>query len=762
MADGPMDATDSYVGSKRRSTSDSEQEDETLLHSHLSSDITTPHRHQEETAMDAGSPKKKAKCFSLLSEGNQELGLSSSTENASLSGSFEEQKKVDVKIKEGPFGVQDFDNLVNNAIEVDTDSVIEADKKEHPGTCSLSGSFQEEKKDGVKSKEGSFGVQDVDNLVNNAIEVDMESVTEADKKEHPGTSLEFEGKRDNIGKALECENVLEAEKKRLLSELEVGKLFGAKTSTGNISGLATNSTKIDEDKFIAGVQGPDLAVRGSLKIGVIDDTVLIESFPVSKTGNGSVKDEKNKGKKETDGKKSKRSRRKGKNEKIVLGEAEGHMVSTRNLQVQNGRKGGYSHSKIMYSRKELEALRFVKVGEQRKFWRDVYNGLGAAVIKEYGDLGSWKHQKNMALSSNPDRFGRKAESPAIMSVVAGRGTRNGEDYSENVDNDLEYMEDNKTENINSLDLTSTDNFGVEDTVIDVEEECTEDAIIDEEEEYIEDDDSDEDYTSILRRAFMVEGEPDFDSGPPEDGLEYLRRVRWEAAQIPKVKIAKPDRNKPNKEQSVYMPQIPEIAQCPEHLLPLKQWEEAFLADFSELRLTLSCQEDPSANVSFKLPRLDVQENLCQVPESVVVEKFNDLSTREAHSDQTSPSNIEGGVILPSHQNPSAKTSVSNTGGDYPTLSAIRKLDSVARVSMLRKRISSIENMGSLSRSNCMWLFALCAAVDTPLDGDTCASLRGLLRKCASLRAGKSEVDDEVIMLNILATISGRYFGQSEN
>ena len=33
-----------------------------------------------------------------------------------------------------------------------------------------------------------------------------------------------------------------------------------------------------------------------------------------------------------------------------------------------------------------------------------------------------------------------------------------------------------------------------------------------------------------------------------------------------------------------MPQIPNIAECPEHLLPLKQWEDVFLADFSELRL----------------------------------------------------------------------------------------------------------------------------------------------------------------------------------
>lgn len=48
-----------------------------------------------------------------------------------------------------------------------------------------------------------------------------------------------------------------------------------------------------------------------------------------------------------------------------------------------------------------------------------------------------------------------------------------------------------------------------------------------EEEYSEEeDDSDEEYASIQRPAFVVEGEPNFESGPPEDGLEYLRRVRY--------------------------------------------------------------------------------------------------------------------------------------------------------------------------------------------------------------------------------------------
>lgn len=64
-------------------------------------------------------------------------------------------------------------------------------------------------------------------------------------------------------------------------------------------------------------------------------------------------------------------------------------------------------------------------------------------------------------------------------------------------------------------------------------------------------------------------------------------LRWEVAQIPKVKVAKVDRSKLNKEQSAYLPQFPDIAECPEHLLPLKQWEDVFLAEFSELREVFS-------------------------------------------------------------------------------------------------------------------------------------------------------------------------------
>lgn len=153
---------------------------------------------------------------------------------------------------------------------------------------------------------------------------------------------------------------------------------------------------------------------------------------------------------------------------------------------------------------------------------------------------------------------------------------------------------------------------------------------------------------------------------------------------------------------------------------------------------------------------------------IIFENFANIKSMEIDcsilgncNDQPSLLTAEVGSASPPVENFSPKTSVDRSSRDSPLLSVILRLDSVARVSMLRKRIKAAEDTSTLSRDDCLWLFALCAVVDTPLDADTSASLRSLLRKCAALRATKSILDDELIMLNILATISGRYFGQSE-
>lgn len=99
------------------------------------------------------------------------------------------------------------------------------------------------------------------------------------------------------------------------------------------------------------------------------------------------------------------------------------------------------------------------------------------------------------------------------------------------------------------------------------------------------------------------------------------------------------------------------------------------------------------------------------------------------------------------------------GGEM--VSEIQGMDSVTRVSKLRKRICVVEKESGLESNDCKWVVALCASVDTPLDADSCACLRALLRKCASLRASEVEDEQVITMANMLITIAGRYFGQME-
>ncbi|TKY50571.1 Gem-associated protein 2 [Spatholobus suberectus] len=476
---------------------------------------------------------------------------------------------------------------------------------------------------------------------------------------------------------------LEMKKKRLLEELESAlapKDGGVKTVTAQPSSLV-------------------------LGIEVIDETALLDS--VAKNG----------------GSKQASSRRRG-------GGAKNNGHSHKKSEETMGRPKSKPKSKSgkKYSRKELEALRFVNMAQQRKFWKAIQAAFQTTVAKEYDTL-----------ASNP-----LPQNKPILSA----------ECCENRDSELQHVE--SAENVTPVDPSCSRSLMGEDGCS-IVEECD------------EDDGSDDDYASIQRPAFLVDGEPNFDSGPPEDGWEYLRRVRWEADQIPKVKVAKFDRGKLNKEQSAYMPKIPDIAKCPEHLLPLKQWEDVFLTEFSALRTNLSCLDCSSAIYSG-----NIRVHFSQLVGNNFGE-FSSVMNRDVlcsnhlrigkTNDQPTNLTAEDKDRTLSPENPESKTSVDQTSSSSPTpplLSVILAMDSVARVSMLLKRISLLEPANTITRNDCMWLFALCATVDAPLDAHTCAALRSLLRKCASIRAGKAELDEEVVMLNILATISGRYFGQSEN
>ncbi|KAJ6289378.1 hypothetical protein OIU76_025237 [Salix suchowensis] len=214
------------------------------------------------------------------------------------------------------------------------------------------------------------------------------------------------------------EILLEAKKKQLREELEVGSIFKNKTSADN------NVDDFDTNAGVSGsLRGFDEAVSRSLKIELIDDTVLIEPVSVTKTGNGGANVAEKNGKQETDVKKERRTRRRGKVATKGLETSEGQKKVTQVGEAQNRsiHAGGIRYgcatdgdqTKKKYSRLEMEVLRFANVVEQRKLWRDVYTGLGNDVVEGYKDLSSSKHRKNVCLNFNPrEPFGRKG--PGIL------------------------------------------------------------------------------------------------------------------------------------------------------------------------------------------------------------------------------------------------------------------------------------------------------------------------------------------------------------
>ncbi|XP_020246856.1 uncharacterized protein LOC109824636 isoform X2 [Asparagus officinalis] len=365
---------------------------------------------------------------------------------------------------------------------------------------------------------------------------------------------------------------------------------------------------------------------------------------------------------------------------------EGDAQSNGGLETKDvGRIENQNSKGLSYSRSEMEVLRFVDVEEQERWWKEVYDKLSPYIVEEFDLLWAPNNQKQQQPqnASSKQSAGKKMDPSQCLSDVSALKTTKGP-------NVLNVCGDTLHENGNGMYIEES---------------------VDEYENTIDEHNSSSDeYDSIQRPAFFVEGEPDFESGPPEDGWEYLRRVRWESAHIPKVKVVKLNSSKLTSEQTAYMPSIPEITKCPQNLLPLKDWENVFLADFSELRQEISVLES----------------------------SYNELDKP-----------------TPTKQSYSLQQLKKST----PTLTTILGMDAISRAATLRNSISSLETADVLSRDDCLWLFALCAAVDTPLHADTCASLRCLLRKCSSLMALKSEPDEEVAMWSILVTIAGKYFGQ---
>ncbi|MCO5562773.1 hypothetical protein L7F22_016405 [Adiantum nelumboides] len=284
-----------------------------------------------------------------------------------------------------------------------------------------------------------------------------------------------------------------------------------------------------------------------------------------------------------------------------------------------------------------------------------------------------------------------------------------------------------------------------------DEICSQGGYIDCTDEEVDASDDSEDEVSLQPLAFLVEGEPDFELGSPQDGFEYLRRVMWEAAQCPKVKVAKIGEKKLVAEQTKYMPEIAPILTCSPDLLPSREWVHAFLKDFSNLRAVIS-----SISVAEDCPEVlppirnaSVWQSLCfgQIRNSPI-----DMSSGELDD-----------VVSTSHGHTDPFPALNGDAkARSPYLKLLLRLDENSRATLFRYHVSWLSDQRQLAYDRAMWLFALATAVDSPLDDQTSAAFRDMLRKCAELRSWKTNVDEELYMLNILITIAGEFFGQAED
>jgi survival of motor neuron protein-interacting protein 1 len=89
--------------------------------------------------------------------------------------------------------------------------------------------------------------------------------------------------------------------------------------------------------------------------------------------------------------------------------------------------------------------------------------------------------------------------------------------------------------------------------------------------------------SLLPRAFAVDREMAPDDGvPPTSGLDYLRRVRWEANRCPDVVVSDVDTQAFANRQTVFAPRLPDLIPAPPGLAPRADWEATYLRSFAHL------------------------------------------------------------------------------------------------------------------------------------------------------------------------------------
>lgn len=229
----------------------------------------------------------------------------------------------------------------------------------------------------------------------------------------------------------------------------------------------------------------------------------------------------------------------------------------------------------------------------------------------------------------------------------------------------------------------------------------------------------------IYRALPVYGDPDFSSGPPQSAEEYIRRVRYEAAQLPDVVMSSIDPRHYDEARTAYSGMAAcDIPSAEPWAVPAWSWVSDTLHDFVAVRNDLlRCEH-------------------AQDFDAVEVPSENDHRTWRTFCLGSVPA-------APTDCNP-------------PTLPVLMAIDQVNCNYLLAWHTRWAIESQTLSDQSSRWLYAIMARLQRPLTQGAMGALRAMLRHCASLRAAATSAEDPSLpSLNILIAITGAFFGQDE-
>ena len=247
------------------------------------------------------------------------------------------------------------------------------------------------------------------------------------------------------------------------------------------------------------------------------------------------------------------------------------------------------------------------------------------------------------------------------------------------------------------------------------------------------------------------------AAPPADGLEYLRRVRRQARQLPDVVRAEPPppEDGPASDPAL-RPTVAALARplppSPAAWVPSRDWEDELLADFRALSSRLAtiapgavlAAGDASPPAMPAISDAEAWQAFCVGP----------------------PADGGGGG--------------GGGGGEWPRLSAVCRLEQRAAVVVLQALHARLSRDAALSQPLARWMYALMLRLEPVLPAESAAALRALLRTCAEMRASlvggasgagaasgagpaaeeEAAVVEQAAALSTIICIAGRHFGQA--